>query len=275
MKRLLMIVCLFLFVGCTNRANALEFHPQKDWVEGEKQPLPAYFLPKTLKIVALGDSLTQGVGDENNQGGYLFSLEQKFAEMKGVKDVQIDNFGVKGYRSDQLLTRIQQKEIKTEVEQADLVVITIGGNDIMQVVKENIFHLEMDDFQQKQEIYENNVSDIFRFIQEYNNKTTVVLIGLYNPFSYWFPEIPQLQEIVQNWNETGKKITSRYENSFFVPIEDIFANNSSSLLYEDQFHPNGRGYELIGERVFSFLQTEVEPNINNEWFLEREDEQNE
>ncbi|WAA13281.1 SGNH/GDSL hydrolase family protein [Fervidibacillus halotolerans] len=272
MKRILVFIFLLLLVGCTDRANAFDFHAEKQWMEEMKQPLPAYFLPKTLNIVALGDSLTQGVGDESARGGYVFYLEQYLTELKGVKDVQIDNFGVKGHRSDQLLSRLNKEEIKTKIEQADLVLMTIGGNDIMKVVKENIFHLKMEDFQARQEIFETNLKNIFDLIKEYNSESTIFLIGLYNPFSYWFSDIPQLQEIVQNWNETGKQVTSLYEQSYFVPIDEIFSTDRLDLLYEDQFHPNGRGYELIAQTVFSFLQNEVVTDENNEWFLEREDE---
>ena len=64
-----------------------------------------HFIPKQLNVVGLGDSLTEGVGDELKKGGYFGRLtNEEMANWKGVKDVQADNLAKRGRRSDQLIS---------------------------------------------------------------------------------------------------------------------------------------------------------------------------
>src|SRR5699024_317153 len=56
-----------------------------------------YFFPQNLKITTLGDSLTKGVGDETDNSGYVGLIEDNLEN-----EIDIDNFGISGYRSDQL-----------------------------------------------------------------------------------------------------------------------------------------------------------------------------
>src|SRR5690625_298324 len=53
-----------------------------------------FFFNKELKIVAIGDSLTQGVGDITNQGGYVGILDQTINESNSI--VQFENYGKRG-----------------------------------------------------------------------------------------------------------------------------------------------------------------------------------
>src|SRR5699024_5068561 len=63
-----------------------------------------FFSEKDLNIVAVGDSLTQGVGDSQNQGGYVGIIDRTIN--KDTKHANIQNFGKRGDRTDQLLLRL-------------------------------------------------------------------------------------------------------------------------------------------------------------------------
>ena len=53
-------------------------------------------------------------------------------------------------------------------------------------------------------------------------------------------------------------------NAYFVPVEKIFSTESDeNLLYEDQFHPNERGYSLIADNVYKVMEKiEIIPDLN-------------
>lgn len=204
------------------------------------------------QIVAVGDSLTQGVGDETEQGGYVGILDRTI-NSTGVT-VHFDNFGKRGNRSDQMLDRLrEEQEIIDAIEESDIILVTIGANDIMQVVKENFISLDINDFELEQVYYEQRLQEIFTEIREINPDIYIYLVGIYNPFKFYFEDIQELDMIVSAWNETGLEISSEYENSTFIPIEDLFHDTSVNLYSEDNFHPNYEGYYRIAERVLNYL----------------------
>jgi len=202
-------------------------------------------------IVAIGDSLTQGVGDETGQGGYVGILDQLINEQEHI--INIDNFGKRGNRSDQLLNRLKEKEISNAVEDADIILITIGANDIMQVAKENIMNLELSDFVEERANYEKRLDQIFDHIQSQNSKAKIYLIGFYNPFEKYFPNIKELGMIVDDYNHTAVDIAKKEENISYIPTIDLFRDAKIELLAEDNFHPNYHGYEQIAGRVLEYI----------------------
>ena len=108
--------------------------------------IPGYFIPKNIHVIGLGDSLTQGVGDELKKEGYFGRVTDKMDEWKGVKDVDAANLAKRGRRSDQLIDKLEEPEVQSAVKRADLIFLTIGGNDIMKVVKSNLFNLKTEPF---------------------------------------------------------------------------------------------------------------------------------
>ena len=50
---------------------------------------------------------------------------------------------VKGSRTDQLLERLKEKEVQEGLKDADYILFTIGGNDLMKVVRQNFAHLTL------------------------------------------------------------------------------------------------------------------------------------
>jgi lysophospholipase L1-like esterase len=210
------------------------------------------FFKKDLRIVSIGDSLTQGVGDETESGGYVGILDNTFEDQN--LNITIENFGKKGNRTDQLLKRLEKKEIKSAIKDANIVLITIGANDIMQVVKNNWSNLNMEPFEEEREKYVERLTSIFNNIIEINPEAEIYLIGFYNPFERYFGEIEQLGMIMESWNEAGMTVTEDFQNVNFIPINDLFSATDENLLAEDHFHPNTKGYKLMARRVLDFLE---------------------
>jgi lysophospholipase L1-like esterase len=221
------------------------------------------FFKKDIRIVSIGDSLTQGVGDETENGGYVGILDHTFDDQN--LNITIENFGKKGNRSDQLLKRLEKKEIETSIKDANIVLITIGANDIMHVVKNNWTNLHMDPFVEERVKYVERLTTIFNKIIELNPEAEIYLIGFYNPFEQYFGEIEQLGMIMEDWNEAGMMVTEEFENVYYIPIYDLFSSPDENLLAEDHFHPNTKGYKLIAKRVIDYLgEFSEEKEITNE-----------
>jgi lysophospholipase L1-like esterase len=221
------------------------------------------FFKKDIKIVSIGDSLTQGVGDETENGGYVGILDHTFTNQN--LNITIENYGKKGNRTDQLLKRLEKKEIQSSIKDANIVLLTIGANDIMHVVKNNWTNLNMEPFEEERVKYEERLTSIFNKLIELNPEAEIYLIGFYNPFEKYFGDIEQLGMIMDDWNEAGMMVTEEFENVYYIPIFDLFRSPDENLLAEDHFHPNTKGYKLMAKRIFDYLgEFSEEKEITNE-----------
>jgi lysophospholipase L1-like esterase len=232
-----------------------EFHAKKDEMILTKKDVPQDFFPTNYRVMSIGDSLTKGIGDSTKKGGYIPVLQTKLQGEKGIKDIEFLNYGVKGNKTKDLLNRLNIAEVQNEIKESDIVILTIGGNDIMKVVKENISHLEKNDFYSAKIQYEKNLYGIMDNIRMQNPRIPIVLISLYNPFYAWFADVKEIEEILTEWNSIGQKVISNYKDTYFVRIEDIFKNEH--VLHSDYFHPNDQGYNLIANRLFEVLTENV------------------
>lgn len=241
---------------------AINEDPVKDFISEKLKKAVSFFFKQEINVVTLGDSLTEGVGDETNNGGYVGILDSTINQNKHI--VQFQNYAKRGSRSGQLLERLEDEEVRTSIEHADIVLITIGANDIMQVFKDNFTKLTIDKFTSEQIRYEQRLEAIFSEINALNEECDIYLIGFYNPFKQYFADIEELDYIVQSWNEIGESITEQYDNTHFIPMKDLFDSTEINYLAEDNFHPNYLGYKMIAERILQYVMNEGDVNESTE-----------
>lgn len=218
-------------------------------------------------LFAIGDSLTQGVGDTTDQGGFVPLLAKRMDEAYRYETVT-SNYGVSGNTSRQILKRMKkQKAIQDNLKTADLMTITVGGNDVMKVIREHFTHLNVTDFKEGFKAYQQNLHEIIELARSENPKLPIYVVGIYNPFYLNFPEMTQMQDIVDNWNAQTEQLTSQYEGVYFVGINDrlykgIDGNEgivsvsgdqtsvvNDALFSEDHFHPNNTGYSIMADAI--------------------------
>ncbi|WP_139070165.1 SGNH/GDSL hydrolase family protein [Bacillus sp. FJAT-27225] len=207
-----------------------------------------------LKLVAMGDSLTRGSGDAAGRGyvGYLMdSLKERLDE-----DATLVNLGINGQRSAQLAEQVKQAEVQRQLSQADIVLITIGGNDLFRS-GQGLVDFESNNSGNIQKDYLANASTILTQIRSVNNDATIFLIGLYNPFIE-FEEGKEMSAIIRGWNFATAELATGFDKVVFVPTFDLFELNVNDYLYTDKFHPNTEGYKLIADRVSALVKWEGE-----------------
>ncbi|HFI2692743.1 SGNH/GDSL hydrolase family protein [Streptococcus suis] len=214
--------------------------------------------------VALGDSLTEGVGDTTGQGGFVPLLAQSLTNDYGY-EVDYQNFGISGNTSNQILKRMKEKqELKLALQEANLLTITVGGNDLRKVIIKNIANLKLSTFDKPAKEYGKRLESIIQVARKDNPSLPIYVVGIYNPFFLSLPELTEMQVIVDKWNTTTEETVAKYENVYFVGINDLLyrglegeagisqlnQSQSNNLLFEeDQFHPNNTGYEIIKKAV--------------------------
>jgi lysophospholipase L1-like esterase len=271
-KILPLLILSSLLLSACGQLNITELHHERKAVVQVYKPIPADFKPRKLTVISAGDSLTEGVGDSTDQGGYLPYLKTMLEKEKGIKEVDFYNYGVTGNRTTQLLKRLHSQEIKNMLPKVDMVILTIGGNDLMKVVKNNISNLQLSVFTKEKELYITHLEQIMDTIVQGNPNVSIVLVGLYNPFSQVFSNIQEMNDIVSNWNHAGQTVIANYPNAYFVNVEDLFLNTNEDLLYTDNFHPNDKGYELIAGRLSQTLEKRTLPDLEKKSLMVSKEE---
>ncbi|MDN7241033.1 GDSL-type esterase/lipase family protein [Planococcus sp. N028] len=257
MKRILLIVAaVMVFVaGCNSPFNFsdVEAEPRVP-TAFENYTVPPNFIPQALLITALGDSLSEGIGDELYQVGYVGRLAFEMREWPGVYGTAVENTAKRGRRSDQLLAMFRQGQLTGPVAEADYVVMTIGGNDIMRIVKRDLFSLNVEAFADELVLFENRFQTIFSSIRAINPNVPVIVMGIYNPFSLITQDVPEFEEIVAAYNGSMQEVAEADTQACFVPVNDLFIGNDNLVYHTDFFHPNSKGYDLMTERILDRME---------------------
>ena len=234
---------------------------------------------KVVTYVAIGDSLTKGVGDSTNQGGFVPLLAQSLTNESGLEFKAI-NYGVSGNTSGQILSRMQEKkEIRKDLKQAQLLTITVGGNDLRKAILEDTSNLDLDRFEKASKTYEKNLKQIIELARKDNPDLPIYVVGIYNPLYLNFPDLTELQTLVDQWNQRTEVTLSAYQGVYFVPINDLLYKGidgksgvteselgketvtNDALYDEDSFHPNNTGYEIMKEAVLEKIHA-----TEKKWF---------
>jgi len=79
---------------------------------------------KGTSYVALGDSISSGYGLEEG----TLSFAQQVAQDNGL---ELTNLAQDGETATSLLDKLQTDQVSAAVAQADIITITVGGNDLM------------------------------------------------------------------------------------------------------------------------------------------------
>lgn len=172
------------------------------------------FPPKGTTIIALGDSLTEGIGASKPENGYIGVLERRL-------NVTIENKGIAGDTTKDAERRLDNDVLK---ERPSIVLVFLGGNDYLkQVPQEETFQ---------------NLRTIITRIQ--STGAVVLLVGirgglLHDKFDANFDDLAR---------ETG---------SLYVPnvLGDILGDPQ---LMSDEVHPNDAGYLKIADKIAPTLE---------------------
>lgn len=249
---------------------------------------------KPYTIVALGDSITAGFEPDHKVGvdtyGFVERLEEQgwfHSETKAI------NLGVVGLTSDGLLnyvTALQtgkavtvdsiQADLKDsrihvlandisinrqKLIDADVITITIGGNDLVQVIT----RLKLSNLTQfKADVnaaiaaYKKNLQKIIETIYAINPKAKIIVADQYQPipqkavgFIYTF-----LQESMKQFSESTETVAGQFHKNNrqvqVVHLAELFKGKESVYTHIDTYrdiHPNQEGYQLIAKEISSLI----------------------
>lgn len=199
-------------------------------------------------ILVLGDSLARGTGDETGNG---FSGDfAKGWKGKTTKEIKVTNLGINGAVSSGLLKVAQGQEAQSFMRNADMLMISIGGNEISKF--KNLDSSANLNFSSMEERYLSNLGAVYKMIRSLNKSCMILFLGLYNPYGSVVG-----QENIANlmkWNADTEQLINKDQKGMFIPTYDLFRYNLGTYLSVDQFHPNSTGYQAIADRMLKALE---------------------
>ncbi|MDL2416697.1 SGNH/GDSL hydrolase family protein [Bacillus tropicus] len=199
----------------------------------------------TLQIVSLGDSLTRGVGDKEGIG-YVGRMKEDLQKDYKQK-ITLTNLAVSGAKMPDLLKQIESNGAQYSIKQADVIVLTIGGNDLFPGW-ESLGKIDLETYRPDTETFQNEAKKIIEEIRKLNTDSPIFWLGLYNPFED-VEDLKGSSNIVVDWNASLEKLALNDKNVYITPTFDLFQNRGKDLLYSDHFHPNEVGYTYMAERL--------------------------
>ncbi|MEE3944624.1 SGNH/GDSL hydrolase family protein [Bacillus wiedmannii] len=199
----------------------------------------------TLQIVSLGDSLTRGVGDKEGIG-YIGRVKEDLQRDYKQK-VALTNLAVSGAKMPDLLKQMESSGAQYSIKQADVIVLTIGGNDLFPGW-ESLGKVDLETYRSDTETFQNEAKKIIEEIRKLNTDSPIFWLGLYNPFED-VEDLKGSSNIVVDWNASLEKLALNDKNVYITPTFDLFQNRGKELLYSDHFHPNEVGYTYMADRL--------------------------
>jgi lysophospholipase L1-like esterase len=192
---------------------------------------------KSLVYVALGDSLTAGVGVNNYQQSYPYLLAEKLSF--NYDNFIFKDFSYPGAKTNDLINNLLTPAITS---QPDIVTLLIGINDIHGRISPEVF------------------AKNYRFILEQlqtKTKAKIYVISLpflgaktllLPPYNYYFHQ----QTI--NYNKIIQNLAKTY-NLSFIDLASLTAEGSKNSAYyaADLFHPTAQSYKLWATIIYDHL----------------------
>ncbi|MFX3636721.1 MAG: SGNH/GDSL hydrolase family protein [Candidatus Pristimantibacillus sp.] len=184
------------------------------------------------QFVAIGDSLTQGIGDEVD-GIALKSWVDHFAELHKPA-LKFTNLAKRGLISKEI--REQQLEQALAL-QPDLVSLIAGANDILKG-------------RWNRNEYKNDMTSM---VDALSKSGATIILGSQADFTIRLPfPLEQKQAIKEQLVEANEIVQSlsRQYNLYYIDFWNHPLAQDAAIWSKDLVHPNSRGYQKIAEMIF-------------------------
>jgi lysophospholipase L1-like esterase len=202
-----------------------------------------------LTYVALGDSLTVGVGASFLAPGFV-GRYVRLTEKELNKHVVADIYAESGIETGEVLTIVERPDLHEKIKRANIITISAGGNDLINASKDLAETGDITELTQSVKECHSNIIKIMRTIYELKKECGVpyriYLLNLYNPL----PQIPLADKWVRLFNRHLNSLGNG-STIFVADIYTVFKGRQSELLSRrDNIHPNDLGYQEIANTLF-------------------------
>lgn len=252
------------------------------------------------RMLFLGDSIATGYGLEGYSGGraavssYANILRDAYtAELPEDCGFEMENLAVDGLTSEQLLSELVKGAYDDKLD-VDVIVISIGGNDLLHVLLSLLSDAGINssegisagsllkliqavaglsgNLDEKLTLFDGNIKNIAEYLRT-RTEAMIIVQTLYNPFE-GFSLVPGLESLAtEKIGRLDELIVQNSEGGTVYNVCDVvpaFAGRATELtnIQSYDIHPNAAGHQVLSECVdktvrafkYSYMKAyEVEP----------------
>lgn len=199
----------------------------------------------SLSYVALGDSLSVGVGKSIFAPSFVSRYWRQSEKILKLP-IKLSVFAKVGYETSDLVQLLKDQHIKSAIKKAQIITITVGGNDLIEAGRAYQTHRNKERLYKDYLTCKQNFSKIICSVHEIKGETDDhYIIRIPNFYS------PKMNnEHIDEWiNKYNRFLTSFHNdcNIKVIDLYDLFQASKINLLSRDGVHPNDQGYEMMTE----------------------------
>ncbi|WP_226577251.1 cell wall-binding repeat-containing protein [Halobacillus litoralis] len=210
--------------------------------------------------VALGDSLAYGIQYDNTAGvSYADYIADDLENIYRLGSFTKE-FAVPGLTSEGLLTQLQTNpDAQLAVTQADLITVSVGANDFLEVFKNDPEKLKNPEVvKDLLEQAGDNYKGILGNIRALNPDAKIFVMGYYNPF-YAYPAEQQaeLTPLMKALNQVIQAVSSGTGSGYVPTFDAISEDYPTYLPNPENVHPGPEGYQRISEEFWHAIKSVI------------------
>lgn len=214
------------------------------------------------RFAVLGDSIASGYGLENAHDCYASLISSE-------KSYHLSNDAVPGHTTLDLLNVICNSEnAKGSISEADLISVSIGGNDLIQLLSKSkddtsaMLDIMLNGVNAKVvknavETIKFNLNGVCTELRLLNPDAPIIFQTIYNPLyanDQYSSYAPFAESFVPVMMDILKGLCNNYENIFIADVHTAFdayykETESYDIIHSDGIHPSQKGHALIANVI--------------------------
>lgn len=207
---------------------------------------------ETVDYLVLGDSIAYGSGLTNPVDAVYGKI------VSDTHGFNYTNYSVPGHTTGNLLKRLENEAVLTAVKEAEIISISIGGNNFL---LSNLIGLMFDalvksDYSEMDAIAEGfykEFSQIMDIINENNPDAVVLMQTLYNPQSGTIRDV--YGEGQKRLNEMVHKYNDEHPGEIIIVEVGAALGDDMDCFAADDIHPSAKGNVLIAVEILRTLDS--------------------
>lgn len=260
---------------------------------------------KPFYMTVLGDSIAAGYGLEGYEKDPCYTCKSYaniLAEKYGLTaQGTYHNYAVSGYTSDDLLNLLDNREYQPYIKNSDLIIISIGGNDMLHVFYDALEQAfgtaiseikSIEDLKSKLNIstlmtlsdsleanmsaalakFDKNLKLINKKLRAMNPSSLIIVQTIYNPFES-FEEIELIKSLsestIADFNKVITDSSTDDKGGQQYIVSDVAASfkgksNELTNINALDIHPSAKGHEAIAK----LLDDEITSHTFTSWVID-------
>ncbi len=200
--------------------------------------------------LVLGDSIAYGSGISNSREACYGKI---VADTNGY---EYSNHAIPGHTTTNLIKKLHEDEVIADVKKADIISISIGGNDFLLgnlfgLMFDSIVLNNHDSYDRIADGFYENFCKIVDIINSYNEDAVILMQTLYNPQSGYLRE--PYQQGADRLNVAIERYNTEKPGEIVIIDVGTALGDDMDNYADDEIHPSAKGNEIIAGLILDKL----------------------